>query len=79
MTWVDRKPETWGIGKLRFERIASTAGVRTRGKNAHPSLTVGMRISFFGVAPNPFDCNFSMKSIDKFLISEYNMITISET
>ena len=39
---------------LRFERIASTAAVRTRGENVHPCLTVGMRISLLGKSPHPF-------------------------
>ena len=39
---------------LRFERTASTAAVRTRGENAHPCLTVGMRISLLRKSPHPF-------------------------
>ena len=39
---------------LRFERIASTSGVRTHRKNERFSLAADTPILIFGEAPHPF-------------------------
>lgn len=44
---------TQGRRKLRFERIASTAGVRTHGENERFDFAVGTLILIFGDNPKP--------------------------
>ena len=39
---------------MRFERVASTAGVRTHRKNERFSLAADTPILIFGEAPHPF-------------------------
>ncbi|WP_199720415.1 hypothetical protein [Butyricicoccus sp. AM05-1] len=48
-----RKRERVVFADMRFERIASTSGVRTHRKNERFSLAADTPILIFGEAPNP--------------------------
>ena len=48
-----RKRERMVSEDMRFERIASTSGVRTHRKNERFSLAADTPILIFGEAPNP--------------------------
>ena len=49
-----RKRERMVSEDMRFERIASTAGVRTHRKNERFSLAADTPILIFGEVPHPF-------------------------
>ncbi|RGT55047.1 hypothetical protein DWX20_07745 [Solobacterium moorei] len=49
-----RKRERVISADMRFERIASTSGVRTHRKNERFSLAADTPILIFGEAPNPW-------------------------